>query len=173
MNNRLYIKIFFTTLLFLLIIYPGVSAEEPNEKAARYLKVLKKRPSPGYVFDRFYNSWLSTSTIEELESFLRKEAEVNNDSSSNLLLAFFLEKESKGVDALKLYDKALKTMPGNARLLYHKAELEIFSGLLSEAIKDLKLALKKDPDQELKIQILMQLGRAQVRAEKVDQAMKT
>src|SRR5688572_10392717 len=42
---------------------------KPNGKAVKYYELLVKRPEPGYLFDRFYNTWLDESTVDALEAF--------------------------------------------------------------------------------------------------------
>lgn len=44
-------------------------ASPSRDKALKYHKALQRRPNPGYLFDRFFNAWLDSSTIDELETF--------------------------------------------------------------------------------------------------------
>src|SRR6476659_576696 len=60
-----------------------------NEKAMKYHAILVGRPEPGYLFDRFYNTWLDDSTVDSLQAFLLKQIETSQKTSDRLLLAFF------------------------------------------------------------------------------------
>src|SRR6187397_3027929 len=55
---------------------PGrLYSQEPNEKAARVLEPLLKRPGSGPLFERFVNAWLDSGTLEELGKFLTRRVE--------------------------------------------------------------------------------------------------
>lgn len=45
-----------------------VAEEVPADraKALRYHEALRKRPTPGFFFDRFFDAWLEDSTAAEL-----------------------------------------------------------------------------------------------------------
>jgi len=53
-------------LLALLFVLPAGLAvgEELPEKLLKYHTVLRKRPQPGYLFDRFYNAWLDEASVD-------------------------------------------------------------------------------------------------------------
>jgi len=64
-------------------------ATPSRDKALKYHKALQRRPNPGYLFDRFFNAWLDSSTTDELESFLSDQVKQSAKTSDRLLLAFF------------------------------------------------------------------------------------
>ena len=84
----------------------------------KYHAVLQKRPQPGYLFDRFYNTWLDESTTEELQSFLESQANKSNSTTDRLLVAFFHAKQGDDVAAIEEFRRALADDPGSACLLY-------------------------------------------------------
>ena len=59
------LRLYFLPLVSALSL--AAAAEKPNDKAAKYYDALLKRPAPGILFDRFYNAWLDTLTLEEME----------------------------------------------------------------------------------------------------------
>ena len=89
-------------------------SEQPNEKAERYHEALKKRPNPGYLFDRFFDAWLDSGTVEGLENYLKSAAE-NPDAATadQLLLAFFHSKQGDDLAALEVFDVALEDAADN------------------------------------------------------------
>lgn len=124
---------------------PAAKAEEKSQdlqKALKYHKALVRRPSPGYLFDRFYNSWLDSSSLEELGEFLKSNAEKSAKTPDRLLLAFFHAKGGDDVAALKQFREALKNDPGNAATLYEKAVVEARTLDFETALADLANAAR-------------------------------
>ena len=100
-------------------------AEPDLKKAMKYHSALLRRPNPGYLYDRFYNTWLDTSSQEELKQFLIKRADAAEaDPAERLLLAFFYAKQGKDVEALQQFRVALQNNPDNAATLYEMAIIE-------------------------------------------------
>ena len=113
---------FILTLLLACNQAPG--GPEPNAKAAKVHRVLVKRPSPGYLFDRFTDAWLDTDSYEHLESFLQARSSDPGTSADRLLLAYFYSKQRENLDALEQFQLALALDPGNAEAWLEKTKLE-------------------------------------------------
>lgn len=147
------------------MVIAGLSlcAGEPNEKAQKYLQVLLKRPSPGYLFDRFYNAWLDTESVEGLEAFLLERAKGAEGATYDLLLALLQEKNGEYVKALKHCQQATKKQPNSPNILYYKASLEASTLGFEQALKDLQAALAANPEGALREKILKLLGKTCVR----------
>src|SRR5436190_749526 len=62
----------FRLLPFVVLLLP---LHAQSDKAQNFYEALRKRPSATALFDQFYNAWLDTGTVEELETFLTGEAE--------------------------------------------------------------------------------------------------
>ena len=45
----------------------GLAADQ-HAPSERYFSLLQEQPGNSYLFDRFYNTWLDTRTVAELES---------------------------------------------------------------------------------------------------------
>ena len=73
--------------------------------------MLEKRPSSGYLFDRFYNAWLDTGSIEGLGDFLKKETKSDDAALED-------------AGALEVFKQALKEAPENAEAWFEKAKIE-------------------------------------------------
>jgi hypothetical protein len=56
---------------FVLLTAGGIWAEDPSEKAARYHRLLLKRPGHEVRYERFHDPWLDEGTKEGLEEVLR------------------------------------------------------------------------------------------------------
>jgi len=81
----------------------GLAQEPEAERALKYHKLLVSRPEPGYLFDRFYNTWLDESTVDALEKFLASQAQQSRATPDQLLLAFFYVKKGDDVAALEQF----------------------------------------------------------------------
>ena len=93
-------------LLLVAAVGSLVAAEETvSNKALKYHDLLVNRPEPGYLFDRFYNTWLDESTVDTLEAYLIKRAGETHQTSDQLLLAFFYVKKGDDVAALEQFQQ--------------------------------------------------------------------
>lgn len=143
-----------------------------SPKAVKYYEVLRKRPEPGYLFDRFYNTWLDDSTAAELQNFLVAKAAESKSTSDQLLLAFFFAKQGDDARALEEFRTALAANPGSAEAWYQKAVIESRTLDFEAAISDLRKARELKPEAKLQVQIDKLLGRLLVRNRQVDEALK-
>ncbi|MDC0259518.1 tetratricopeptide repeat protein [Verrucomicrobiales bacterium] len=123
-------------------------AEEPNQKAGKYHSMLEKRPSSGYLFDRFYNAWLDTGSIEGLGDFLKKETKSDDAAlGDRLLLAWFFAKQGEDAGALEVFKQALKEAPENAEAWFEKAKIEAVAELKTVNVTVLDKPTKKTFEQ--------------------------
>lgn len=143
-----------------------------SAKAVKYHDVLRKRPEPGYLFDRFYNTWLDDSTAADLQTFLTAKAAESKSTSDQLLLAFFFAKQGDDSAALEEFRAALEANPGSAEAWFQKAVIEARLLDFDAAIADLRKARDLKPEAKLQVQIDKQLGRLLVRNRQVDDALK-
>lgn len=146
--------------------------QTPDIKALKYHKVLLKRPEPGYLYDRFYNTWLDDSTVDQLKTFLTDRVEQEPATAERLLLAFFHVKQGNDVSALEEFRKALLIDPASAATWYHKALVEARTLDFDTAIADLRKAREQSPSEKLSVQIAKQLGKLLVRNQKTEAALK-
>ena len=150
----------------------SVQENELLSKAIKYHKALVRRPSPGYLFDRFYNSWLDSSSLEEMGKFLKDNADASSKTEDRLLLAFYHAKAGDDVAALQQFREALKNDPGNAATLYEKAVVEARTLDFESALADLATASTASPSAEDAIKIAQLRGKLLVRNRQTDQAIK-
>ena len=151
------------------------AAAQQNElppKVLKYHKALVRRPSPGYLFDRFYNSWLDSSSLEELKKFLKDNADASATTADRLLLAFFYAKSGDDVEALQQFREALNNDPGNAATLYEKAVVEARTLDFETALADLATASQANPSAEDGIKIAQLRGKLLVRNRQTEAAIK-
>jgi tetratricopeptide (TPR) repeat protein len=147
-------------------------AQEPEaERALKYHKLLVSRPEPGYLFDRFYNTWLDESTVDALEKFLSSKTAESHATPDQLLLAFFFVKKGDDVAALEQFQQALAANPASAATWYYKALVEARTLDFDSSIADLKKAREQSPDDKLAVQIDRQLGKLLVRNRKTAEAL--
>ena len=178
--SKLHLRFAFGVIFGLLVGFMAlvaVAAEDakapaPSETAQKYHKILVSRPEPGYLFDRFYNTWLDDSTVDLLEAYLLKQVETSQKTSDRLLLAFFYAKKGDDVAALEAFRKALEHNPASAATWYHKALIEARTLDFDTAIADLKTARERQPDEKLSVQIDKQLGKLYARNQKTAEALK-
>ncbi len=146
-------------------------SEPESEKALKYHGLLVSRPEPGYLFDRFYNTWLDESTVDALEKFLTSHAQQTRTTPDQLLLAFFYVKKGDDVAALEQFQQALAANPASAATWYYKALVEARTLDFDSAIADLKKAREQSPDDKLAVQVDKQLGKLLVRNRKTAEAL--
>jgi tetratricopeptide (TPR) repeat protein len=159
-------------ILALLCLFPcvGIGAEQEDAPAGRYFSLLQAQPGNSYLFDRFYNTWLDTKTVEKLEAFLKANLEQNRDIAGRLLLAFFYERQGQDSQALAIFrDKApLGTV--TAEYLFYKARAEARNLDLEKAISDLLAARRLPCVDEIAEKTGQLLGELYVRTNQRDKA---
>ena len=158
-------------LCLVLSLAIACAGEPVSTKAIKYHKLLLSRPEPGYLFDRFYNTWLDESTVDSLETFLTDRAAKTKQTPDKLLLAFFYVKKGDDVAALEQFKAALADNPASAACWYHKASVEARTLDFEAAIADLKTAQLRSPDDKLAIKIDKQLGKLLVRNRQTAEAL--
>jgi tetratricopeptide (TPR) repeat protein len=151
----------------------AAGAQEPNEKARRYYDTLLKRPVPGAVFDRFYNAWLDTATLEEMEKFLVRSANAaDGDSAARMVLAFYYAKQNEHAKAAAEFARALERDPGSAEAWQQKAIAESKLLNFAAALASLEKALAANPAKPLQIQLIQFKGRLLARDGRTEEALK-
>ncbi len=158
-------------LLALGISGTASQAQSHQSKALKYHAVLIKRPDPGYLFDRFYNTWLDHGTVEELGQFLDRRFEQNKQAADQLLLAFFHAKQGDEVRALELLSAAADAEPDNALVWFLKADAEARTLDFDAAIADLEHAKTANPEAKLATDIIKLQGRLYLRNRQTDRAL--
>jgi tetratricopeptide (TPR) repeat protein len=141
-----------------------------NPKAEKYLNLLIQNPSGDYLYDRFYDAWLDTGTVEGLEGYLKQNVLKSKETSGLLILAFFYEKQGNDKESLSYFQKASSENP-TAEILYKKASVEARLLDFNSAISDLNEADKKCKEKELRIKINKLLGRLYIRNGQKDLAV--
>ncbi|MCC6493183.1 MAG: tetratricopeptide repeat protein [Pirellulales bacterium] len=164
-------------LVTLTVVSPTLrvqAADEPavSAKALKYYEPLRKRPEPGYLYDRFYNTWLDEATVDDLQKFLVAKAGETKSTTDQLLLAYFYAKQGDDSAALEAFRRALTDNPGSAEAWFQKAAAEARALDFETAIADLRKARELKPDEKLAVLIDKQLGRMLVRNRQADEAVK-
>jgi tetratricopeptide (TPR) repeat protein len=148
------------------------AADPPNEKAAKYYEALLRRPAPGVVFDRFYNAWLDTGTLEDLEKYLRAAADAPDAGAGpRLVLAFYYAKQSDHAKAAAEFGKALEKSPGSAEAWHQKALAESRLLDLTAALASLERGLAANPGKELSLELRQLQGRLLARDGRTAEAL--
>ncbi len=155
----------------MILLSSGLSvAQSDPTPPNKYFPLLLQQPGNSYLYDRFYNAWLDTGTLEQLESFLQTNLETRNDLAARLLLAFFYERQGQDAKALELY----RTAPGDrtigAEYLYYRARAEARHLNLERAIADLVQARTLPCREEMAERIGKLLGELYVRTDQKDKA---
>lgn len=122
-----------------VVLSAASAADAPPAEAMRYHRLLQRRPSPGYLFDRFVRAWLAESTPDALEAFLREQAD-GDSVVDDLLLAFRLGNEGRHVEAIQIFRTALDRSPGSPAVLFEKARAEAATLDFDTALSDLEVA---------------------------------
>ena len=126
----------------------GLRAEEPGEKAARYHRLLVKRPESKIIYERFFDAWLDEGTKEGLEEFLSKRAG-EGEVPDLWILANFHQQAGHDDKALEQLNLALGKEPENGGLLMARAKVNARLLQFEKAIEDLDKVAEGDPDEEV------------------------
>ena len=148
---------------------PQLTVEQ--EKALKYHAALQRRPAPGYLYDRFYNSWLDSSSIADLEKFLTDKATESSATNDRLLLAFFYAKQGEDVRALEQFRVALENDPSSAETWYEKAVVEARTLDFETALADLAKAQQAEPKKDMAVKIAKLRGKLFVRNQQTEEAI--
>ena len=144
-----------------------------DESAMKYHSALLERPTSGYLYDRFYNAWLKSSTLEELEQFLVEQTNAPQaENSERLLLAFFYAKQGQDVEALKQFRLALQNNPHDVTTLYEMAIVEARALDFESALESLNQTAKANPSAEEKIKIALLRSKLLVQNRQIEAAEK-
>lgn len=150
----------------------ATAREEPDEKTARYLEALLKRPSGGPLFERFYQSWLDQGTSAGLEAHLRQRADAPEATPADaMLLGWFFAKRGEDNEAIARFRSALEKDPSNAAAWLEKAKAETRVLDLEAALSDLESGLSANPEEALAIEIGKLKGRLLSRSGKGEEAV--
>ena len=157
----------------MLFLRVSVLGGTPDARSMRYFELLLRQPGSEAVYDRFYDAWLDSGTLEGLETFLNDHLAEQPGTNARLLLATFYERQNQDDQALTLYAEAAHDAPEDAEILYLKAKAESRLLLDDQAIEDLKKAQALDMEDDLRIEIGQYLGRLYVRTGHNDLARET
>jgi len=156
-----------------LLSFTAAADDSPNEKAAKYYEALLRRPAAGVVFDRFYNAWLDTGTLEEMEKYLRTAAEATDAGAGpRLVLAFFYAKQNDHAKAAAEFARALEKNPGSVEAWHQKALAESRLLDLTAALASLERGLAANPGRELSLELRQLQGRLLARDGRTADALK-
>ncbi len=158
--NKKFVLLLLTSFLTFALFAEDNQARKNSEK---YLTALKKRPSTGYLFDKFYSTWQDHSTINELIKKLSKSYEEEGNINDLILQGFLYEREGNNVEALSIYEKVITLDKKLFDIYYYKSKLEFASFNLDQAIKTLNEALTLKPSEKIKINIYKLLGKVYIR----------
>ena len=155
-------------LLFAVLPAGADDGVVPEGKTADYYRLLLKRPRPGYLFDRFCDSWMESNDVARLKDFL----EAEEDPSARWLLAFLHERIREPAEAAELYDALIQDFPAAVELHYYKAVAEADSGWFDRAESELELLLEQDGlTRDLEIKALKLQGRCLIREERSEEGV--
>ncbi|MEM1442753.1 MAG: tetratricopeptide repeat protein, partial [Verrucomicrobiota bacterium] len=161
-------------LILSLQLPATIRAEEPNEKAERYHSALLRRPSGDYLFDRFFNSWLDTGTIDGLGEFLNQRGDAEDATTADrLLYGYFLVKTGRESEALEIFSKALESDPENEEAWAESAKAHARTLDFETALTEIDKAITLTESDELTIELGKLKGRWQARTGESEEALKT
>ncbi|HEX2749020.1 MAG TPA: tetratricopeptide repeat protein, partial [Verrucomicrobiales bacterium] len=156
--------------VLLASLAPLSAQDAPPEKVRKHYEMLLKRPAPGYLFDRFFNGWLDSATLEDLEKFLTARATAEGTTANHLLLAFFYARQGDSVKAIARFRIALEKDPGSADAWYQKAVVEARTLNFDTALSDLEKAVAAKPKEEMELTIRQFQARLLIRSGKPGKA---
>lgn len=169
----------FAMLAIIILAGSAVIADDgvtsgPDEKSLRYYNVLLRRPESGYVFDRFCNGFLDTQTMQQLEDFLKENAE-KPGKGARLLLGYYYTKNSDYDRAIKEFTKLIDSPEESDEIrisaYQHRGSANLSVLDFDAAVADYKAALALKPADKDKLIIARQLSKAYVQDRLYDSAI--
>ncbi|MBM83683.1 MAG: hypothetical protein CMJ78_24250 [Planctomycetaceae bacterium] len=148
-----------------------------QSKAARYQKVLSRRPRQGTAFDLLYRHYLDAGRVDELiEHYQRSVKENAEDAAPHLLLGLVLQRRSRDDEALAELSKAIEFSKESFHPRYYKAMLlgRLHRG--KDAITELVKLTESETQAATRTEIIdvyKRLGQLYVRQDQIDDALKT
>ena len=161
---------YFILVVVLLLAGEAAPAQPDGSSAEKYFTLLQEQPGNSYLYDRFYQAWLDTGTVEELETFLKSHLDQRKDPGSRLLLALFYERQGQDARALELYRAVPAGSQAGSEYLFYRARAEARNLNFDVAIADLVEARKRPGDEEIASKAGKLLGELYIRTGRKDEA---
>ena len=112
---------------------------QPPDGAAGHHAALLRDPRPGPPLDRFCEAWLAELDTDSLEAFLTRRA-ADGSTEDRLALGFYLAREGRDADAVRVLRAALRGEDGHAGARLFKARIEASTLDFDTALADLQAA---------------------------------
>jgi tetratricopeptide (TPR) repeat protein len=124
-----------------------LNALEYNAAIADLQRAVELNPQLPDVYSYLGRAHMDSGDMASARIDFQKELQQDpNDFESNLNLAVLLKLEQDYEGAMKLLDRALRVRPGDLRVLYQVATVQLASGKTEEARATLEDVLKQSPD---------------------------
>lgn len=161
-------------VLFLLLLAAAAHAGTSVPPAAqRYLDILKRRPQPGTIFDRFHSAWLEEGTAAGLLEHLTAAASrPDATAADHLVLALCHAHRGSDREALAAYTKALALEPKNASAWLERSRIEARLLDFESALKSLDQGAASNPPESLTLDLARLKGRVLVRLGRGEEAVR-
>jgi tetratricopeptide (TPR) repeat protein len=151
----------------------GAQDAAPSDEVMRYHEMLRKRPLPGAIFERFYAEWLETGTLDTLRDFLSARSRAADATpADHLVLALLHARQGQDAAAIQAYDRALLLTPENAPAWLEKARLEARIQEFTAALASLDKAAAARPEASLAQEIEKTRSRYLLRTGQSEAALK-
>ncbi|WP_395745038.1 hypothetical protein [Prosthecobacter sp.] len=159
---------------FLFLLLPLSSLAEPAipPSVQKYLEVLRKRPEPGTIFERFYAAWMEEgSAASLLEHLSAQAARPGAAAADHLILALLHSHRGDDHEALTSYHAALQLDARNASAWLECARIEMRLLDFTSALASLEKAEAAGPTEALALDLARLKGRVLLRLERNDEAL--
>jgi bla regulator protein BlaR1 len=141
-----------------------------DHPAQKYYVLLREQPGNSYLFDRFYEAWLESDTLTDLESFLKHQLDQIPDAANRLILAFCYERQGRDAEAVQLYRQGGTEISAQADFLFFKARAEARQLEFATAMADLQRVRNLPCSEELALKAGKLLGELYIRTHQRDKA---
>jgi tetratricopeptide (TPR) repeat protein len=130
----------------LLLGTAKLNAREYEAAIADFEKAAQLNPQLPDVYSYLGRTHLQTGDTAAARVAFQKELEQNpNDFESNLNLAVLLKQDQDYPGAIKLLDRALRVRPGEMRVRFQLAAVNLAAGRLEQALAGLEAIVKQAP----------------------------
>src|SRR5262245_6850057 len=108
-------RLFLAAMLGVSLATATLRGADSAQDVQRYRDMLRKRPQPGAIFDRFMVAWLETGSLDSLRADLSTRAKAPGAAAADhFILALFQARQGQDMEAVASYTAALALEPDNA-----------------------------------------------------------
>jgi len=148
--------------------------DEDSARMQRYEDLLFRRPRKGTALEQLYKLHVESMTLSSWINELESGANANpEDGNLALVCGLVFDLQGNQEAAARYYEGAAERLPDSWHALFYRGELALFADEYDDAVTALTGAAERTSEKENLLQIYPVLGRAYLRAGRLEEAANT